>query len=83
MDPEQEVHGLALQAVDAALDAVRPFMPSMSVMRRVEDIISPGTVAQGEPIRAVDLLWIVTLLLAELPAPPPQPTGEDFMTMLF
>jgi hypothetical protein len=78
-DSEQEVRGLAVQAVDAALSAVRPLIADTVVMARVDDVISPYTIEQGEPMRAVDLLLVVDLMLQELPPPPrpPPPDPED------
>lgn len=73
-DSEQEVQGIAIQAVDAALSAVRPLVAESPVMSRVDDVISTYTIDAGEPIRAVDVLLVVDLMLAELPSPaPPKP----------
>lgn len=66
-DPEQEVQGLAIPALDAALSAIRDLIPDNPVTSRVQDIISPEAVAAGEPIRAVDVLVVVDLLLGALP----------------
>jgi hypothetical protein len=79
-DPEQEVRGLAVPAVDAALSAVRPLIANTNVMAKVADVISPDTIEQGEPVRAIDLRVVVNLMLAELPPPPPPPaTGENLV----
>jgi len=79
-DPEQEVRGLAIPAVDAAISAVRNAIPDNAVVARIEDVISPEAIDTGEPIRAVDVLLVVTILLAAMPArrdPGPQVWSPD------
>jgi hypothetical protein len=68
-DPEQEVRGLAIPALDAALSAIRDLIPDNPIASRVQDIISPEAIQEGEPIRAVDVLVVVDLLLNSLPRP--------------
>jgi hypothetical protein len=38
------------------------------------DVISTCTIEAGEPVRAVDVLLVVDLMLAELPPSPPRET---------
>jgi hypothetical protein len=54
-DPEQELQGIALPAVDAALSSIRGLLPDGPVLSRVDDLISPATIEAGEPVRAVDV----------------------------
>jgi hypothetical protein len=62
-DPEQEVRGPPIAAVDAALSVVR----DSAVVSKVHDIISPETIEAGDPVRAVDVLLVVGILLSALP----------------
>jgi hypothetical protein len=83
-DPEQEVRGIAVAAVDAALSAVRGLVADSPVLRRIDDVISPESIEAGEPIRAIDVLVVVGIMHAVLP-PAPNPYGrgtweDDFMT---
>lgn len=70
-DPEQEVRGIAVPVLDAALTAMRDLAPDNSVVASVRDVISAEAVEEGEPIRAVDVLLVVTTLIAIGPKPPP------------
>jgi hypothetical protein len=70
-DPEQEVRGIAVPVLDAALTAMRDLAPDNSVVASVRDVISAEAVEEGEPIRAVDVLLVVTTLIAVGPKPPP------------
>jgi hypothetical protein len=71
-DPEQEVRGIAIPALDTALSAIRGLIPDSSVTAGINDIISPMTVAEGEPIRAVDALVVVSILIGAIPPPAPR-----------
>lgn len=68
-DAEQEVRGIAVPVLDAALTAVRSLAPDNAVAASVRDVISAEAVEEGEPIRAVDVLLVVTTLLAVTPKP--------------
>jgi hypothetical protein len=69
-DPEQEVRGIAIPVLDAALSAVRDLASSNPVVASVRDVISAEAIEEGEPVRAVDVLMVVTTLLAVTPHPP-------------
>jgi hypothetical protein len=60
-DQEQEVRGIALPVIDAVIAAARENMllddPVLAVL---PDLISPETLAAGEPIRAVDAYLAVS-----------------------
>jgi len=70
-DPEQEVQGIAIPAVDAALAAIRDLIPESPVVSSIADVISPDAIDRGEPIRAVDVLLVVGILREALPQPRP------------
>lgn len=73
-DPEQEVTGFALPVVDAVLSTVREKLPGDPVANVMREVISVETLADGEPVRAADLLVVVEQLQAILgPQPPPPP----------
>jgi len=65
-DPEQEVRGMALPVMDAVLEAAKEFLPGDPVIARMREVVSPETVAEGEPLRAVDVLVVVDQLHAAL-----------------
>ena len=69
-DPEQEVRGIAVPVLDAVLSALRGLAPDKPVVASVRDVISAESVEEGEPVRAVDVLMVVTTLLAVIPQPP-------------
>lgn len=66
-DPEQEVRGVALRPLDAALAAVRELIPDDPILTQVSDVISVESIEEGEPLRAVDVLVVVDILLGALP----------------
>ncbi len=68
-DPEQAVQGLAIPALDAALTAIRALIPDSPVISPIRDLISPEAIQGGEPVRAVDVLIVVDILLYALPNP--------------
>jgi hypothetical protein len=58
-DPEQEVRGIAIPVVDAVLTGAGELLPKDDpVIDAVRGLITPETIAEREPIRAVDA-WIV------------------------
>ena len=69
-DPEQEVRSIAIPTLDAASAALRDLAPDNSVVAATRDVISAEAVEEGEPIRATDVLLVVTTLLAVVPQPP-------------
>lgn len=68
-DPEQEVRGIAVPALDAVVVGVRELLKDDVIASRVCDVISTEAFAEGEPIRAIDALLVVTTLLGALPQP--------------
>lgn len=72
-DPEQEVQGIAIPVFDAAVEAIKDDLGRDNpVVAAVAGIISPETVAAGEPIRAADALVVAKMLDAEIG---PHPIG--------
>jgi hypothetical protein len=69
-DPEQEVQGIALPVLDAAIEDIKAALPDDPVVAAVAGIISPETIEVGEPIRAVDALLVVEQLAAAIGRPP-------------
>src|ERR687891_61244 len=65
-DPEQEVRGMALPVIDAVLEAAKEFLPGDPVIATMREVVSPESVAEGEPLRAVDVLVVVDQLHAAL-----------------
>ncbi len=70
-DPEQEVRGIAIPVLDAALGMVREALGDNSVVNAVGDVISVDTIEAGEPLRASDILLVVDMFLGALPTPRP------------
>lgn len=66
-DQEQEVRSVAVPVLDAALAQVREALPDNPVIAAVGGVISADTLAEGEPLRAVDVLVVVTAFLGALP----------------
>jgi hypothetical protein len=69
-DPEQEVRGIAVPVLDAALSSIRELASDNAIVASVRDVISVEAIEEGEPVRAVDVLMVVTALLAVVPQPP-------------
>jgi len=70
-DPEQELQGIALGPLDAAITAAKEIIgPDNPVAASAADVISPDTVERGEPIRAVDALVLAQLLRDSITVPP-------------
>jgi hypothetical protein len=81
-DQEQEVRGIALPVLDAVIGSARAWVPlGHPVASRIQDAISPESVAGGEPIRAVDALLVVDALAAVLAEqlPKPQPQAPEWV----
>ena len=71
-DQEQEVQGIALPVIDEALVATKGLLADSPVLARIRDVISPEAIEAGDPVRAIDVLMVVDLMLAELPPEPRQ-----------
>jgi hypothetical protein len=66
-DSEQEVQGIAVPVLDAVVAAGRQHLdPSDPVAQVVRDFISPETIEEREPMRAVDAYLVVRQLLKAL-----------------
>jgi hypothetical protein len=61
-DPEQEVQGIALPVLDAAIEDIKSALGDDPIVRAVAGIISAETIEAGEPIRVVDALLVVEQL---------------------
>jgi len=65
-DSEQEVRGIALAVVDAAINAVKTAKPDDPVVTTTSDLFSADQIATGEGVRAADLLVVAEQLAAAL-----------------
>ena len=66
-DPEQEVLGLAIPAVDAVIVAARKQLgEEMTSDAGLVELLSPEALQAGVPVRAVDVLIVVGQVLAAL-----------------
>jgi hypothetical protein len=70
-DPEQEVRGIALAVVDAAMSAVKAAKPDDPVVTATAELLSADHIASGEGHRAADLLVVAQQLDAAIGNPPP------------
>jgi hypothetical protein len=70
-DPEQEVQGIAVPVVAAALNDIKTAKPHDPVVQSVVDLFSAEQIGTGDPIRAADLLVVVDQLAAAIGRPPP------------
>lgn len=70
-DPEQEVQGLAIPVVAAALEAIKRSKPEDPVVVALVDIFSADFISTGESIRAADVLIVAEQLDAAIGPPPP------------
>lgn len=61
-DPEQEVQGIALSVVDAAIGSIKAARPDDPVVAAVSEIFSADLIGAGEPVRAADLLVVAQQL---------------------
>lgn len=68
---------MALPVIDADLEAAREFAPGDPVIATMREVVSPETVDEGEPLRAVDVLVVVDQLYAAFSEalPPDIPIG--------
>lgn len=65
-DPEQQVRGLAVPVLDAALADVKKSRPDDPVVTALVDLVSADIIGSGDPIRAADMLLIATQLDAAI-----------------
>lgn len=65
-DPEQEVRGVALGVVDAAITAVKEAKPEDPVVKATSEIFSADQIGSGEGVRAADLLVVAEQLAAAI-----------------
>jgi hypothetical protein len=70
-DPEQEVQGIALPVLDAALEAIKQAKPDDPVVRSLVELMSADFIGAGEPIRAADMLVVAKQLDAAIGKRPP------------
>lgn len=65
-DPEQEVRGLAIPVLEAALTDVKQSIPDDAVVRAMVDLFSADFIATDEPPRAADMLVVARQLDAAI-----------------
>ncbi len=70
-DSEQEVQGLAIPVMAAALEAIKRSKPDDPVVVALVDIFSADFISAGESIRAADMLIIAEQLDAAIGPRPP------------
>ncbi len=71
-DPEQEVQGMAIPVIDAAMAAAIQYLPSGDPLAdHARSLITVEQVELGEPVRAVDALLVVGQLIEALDPPTP------------
>jgi len=70
-DSEQEVQGLAVPVVAAALEAIKRSKPDDPVVAALVDLFSADFIGGGESIRAADMLVVAEQLDAAI-GPEPQ-----------
>lgn len=69
-DPEQEVQGMAVPVLGAALEAIKQSKPDDPVVQALVELMSAEFIGAGEPIRAADMLVIAEQLSAAIGPPP-------------
>ena len=74
-DPEQEVQGIALPVMDAAVAAVKRERPSDPVVCALVDLFSADFIGAGEPVRAADMLVVAEQLDVAIGRRPPPRMG--------
>ena len=77
-DPDQEITGEAISIVDAAVTEALKHIPDHEIIRKVQEIISPATVAAGSPPRGAELYPIVGQLSAALEQVPTDTSRETW-----
>lgn len=58
---------MAVPVLDAVITGVRQLLPESGVVQAAREVISPEAVDFGDPVRAVDLLFMVNQLYAAMP----------------
>jgi hypothetical protein len=66
-DPEQEVRGMAVPVLDAAIEMAKSALGDHPVVATVAGLYDADAIGEGEPVRAVDLMLVVGQLQAALP----------------
>lgn len=89
-DPEQEVQGMAVPVLEACLQTFRDQVPDDPILTAIRDVVSPESVAEGQPARVVDAQLVAGQLAEALgreqgDAGPVGvgPTGPNIMDMEF
>lgn len=60
-----------MRAMDAVLREAKQFVGDRDpVVAEIPDVVSPETVAAGEPVRAADMLVVGSILKARIGRPP-------------
>jgi hypothetical protein len=70
-DSEQEVQGLAIPVVAAALEDIKRSKPDDPVVVALVDLFSADFIGAGEPVRAADMLVVAEQLDAAIGPQPP------------
>lgn len=65
-DPEQEVRGIALPVLDAAVRSIKEALPGDPVVASIVEIFSADVIGEGEPVRAADMLVVAEQLDAAI-----------------
>lgn len=65
-DPEQEVQGIALPVLDAALGAIKQSKPDDPVVVALVDLMSADFIGSGDTVRAADMLVVAQQLSAAI-----------------
>jgi hypothetical protein len=73
-DPEQEIQGIAIEPVAAAITAVKAAKPNDPVVAATPDLVSADFIGSGDSIRAADVLVVAEQLNAAL-GPRPRRLG--------
>lgn len=69
-DSEQEVQGMAVPVVAAALNDIKAAKPEDPVVQSVLDLFSAEQIGAGDSIRAADLLVVVDQLASAIGTAP-------------
>ena len=65
-DPDQEVQGIAVPVLGAALEAIKAAKPADPVVVSLVDLMSADFIGAGEAIRAADMLVVAQQLDAAI-----------------
>ena len=64
---------MALPVLDAVIEGIKRDLGDDPVVQAIAGVISPEVIAMGEPILAVDALFVAEQLDAAIGEPPPRP----------